>query len=151
MQQEKDTYFVAVKVFLMDEADRLLIIRDIYDDGWDIPGGRLRKVDFNIALEEVVNRKIEEELGKQVKYNLGKPVVFMRHEREELLSSGEKEKRRIFAVGYQAKYLDGEIQLGNYLKDYKWVDLKTFVPENYLVGGWLKGVKEFQAKFLEKT
>lgn len=145
--QEKDTYFIAVKVFLVDDADRLLIIKDIFDDGWDIPGGRLRKIDFDMVLEEVVKRKMEEELGSQVKYDLGKPIVFIRHERQEILPSGEKEQRRIFAIGYQAKYLSGEIKLGEYLKDYKWVALDTFAPEDYLIGGWLKGVKEFQAKF----
>lgn len=143
MSTEKDLYFVAVKVFLEDGKGNLLLIKDIYDDGWDIPGGRLRPVDFDTALEDVVKRKMAEELGGQVKYKLGEPVVFMRHEREEVLPSGEKEKRRIFSVGYRAEYLGGEIQLGGYLKEYKWVPLDTFVPEDYLVGGWLKGVQDY--------
>lgn len=140
---EKDLYFVAVKVFLVDSQGRLLIIKDIYDDGWDLPGGRLRPMDFDAPLENVVQRKMNEEVGGSVQYKLGKPVVFFRHERDEVLASGNKEKRRIFAVGYEAEYLGGEIQLGDYLKDYKWVALDSFVPEDYLVGGWLKGVKEY--------
>lgn len=146
-QQEKDTYFVAVKVFLVDDTNRLLIIKDIYDDGWDMPGGRLRKMDFDAPLEEVVKRKIQEELGGEVTYKLGQPTIFMRHERDEVYPSGEKERKRIFAVGYQTKYLGGEIRLADYLKDFKWVELESLVPEDYLVGGWLKGVKEFQYKF----
>ena len=146
MTSEKDTYFVAVKVFLVDDADRLLIIKDIYDDGWDIPGGRLRNVDFNAELSEVVNRKIKEELGSSIQYKLEDPVVFFRHERNELLASGKREKRRIFAIGYHTKYLGGDIQLGEYLKEYKWVPLKTLAPEDYFVGGWLKGVKEYLQK-----
>jgi hypothetical protein len=43
--------------------------------------------------------------------------------------------------------LGGGIKLGEYLKEYRWVDLATFVPEDYFVGGWLKGVKEFQDTF----
>ena len=140
---EKDLYFVAVKVFLLDSHGRLLIIKDIYDDGWDLPGGRLRPVDFDAPLEEVVQRKMNEEVGDKVKYKLGKPVVFFRHERDEVLASGNKEKRRIFAVGYEAEYLGGEIQLGDCLKDYKWVVIKDFKPEDYFIGGWLKGVQEY--------
>jgi ADP-ribose pyrophosphatase YjhB (NUDIX family) len=144
-QQKKDHYFVAVKIFLVDSSDRLLIIRDIYDDGWDIPGGRLREIDFDVPLEEVVERKIREELGEQVRYELWEQTVLMRHERLEG-SSGEKRKERIFAVGYRAKFLGGTITLGEIFKEYKWVDLNTFVPEKYFVGGWLRGVKEFQAR-----
>ena len=54
-----------------------------------------------------------------MRYELSEPLVFMRPERDELLASGEKVPRRIFAVGYQAKYIDGEIALGKiseYLK-----------------------------------
>lgn len=147
MQQEKDTYFVAVKVFLVDDNDQLLIIKDIYDDGWDIPGGRLRIMDFDTPLEEVVERKMREEVGEDVQFDLGEPVVFIRHERFERASN---DRRRIFAVGYQAKYLGGDIALGAYLREYKWVPLKDFVPEDYFVGGWLKGVKEFQEKLLKR-
>jgi len=143
----KDLYCLAVKVLLVDDQDRLLIIKDIYDDGWDIPGGRLRPMDFNVSFEDVVTRKMKEELGDLVKYQLGEPVVYFRHEREEVLPSGENESIRIFAIGYQAKYVGGEINLGEYLKEYKWVPLATFVPEEYLVGGWLNGVKEFQEKY----
>jgi len=145
-QNQKDTYFVAVKVFLMNEKGELLIIKDVYDDGWDIPGGRLRNMDFDIALEDVVKRKIEEEIGKNVDYKLGEPIVFFRHERDEVLPSGEKSRKRIFAVGYEAKYLGGEIELVESFKEYKWVDPATFVPEDYFVGGWLKGVKEYLEK-----
>lgn len=143
----KDLYFVAVKVFLQDGAGRLLITKDIFGTDWDIIGGRLRENDFETPLEEVVKRKMAEELGEDVRYELGEQVLFMRHERDEILQSGEKEKRRIFAVGYKAKYLGGEIRLGKHHEKYEWVDLGTFIPEDYFTGGWLKGVKEFQAMF----
>lgn len=144
---DKDTYFVAVKAFLLDGDGNLLITKDVFNDGWDIPGGRLRGQDFNTSLEDVVERKIREELGNNVEYKLEQPVVFMRHEREEIYPSGEKGIRRIFAVGYEARYLGGEITLGKSHEKYEWVSLKDFVPENYFVGGWLKGVKEFQSKY----
>lgn len=125
-----------------------MIIRDIYDDGWDIPGGRLRKMDFNVPLERVVKRKVIEELGKNIRFKLGRPVVFMRHERMELLSDTKRQKKRIFAIGYQAKYLSGKIKLGSYVKKYKWINPQTFKATKYFKGGWLKGITEYQ-KFLQ--
>jgi len=146
MGNDKDTYFVAVKVFLLDSEERFLITKDIFGS-WDIPGGRLREQDFNIPLEGVAERKIKEELGEAVEYKFGKPVIFMRHEREEVLSSEKKEKRRIFAVGYTASYKGGTIKLGKNHEKFEWVSVKDFKPEGYFTGGWLKGVKDFQAGY----
>jgi len=140
-----DSYFIVVKAFLVDAEGRLLITKDRFGY-WDIPGGRLREGDFNLPLEKVLDRKLKEELGDAVNYELGEPVVFMRHEREEILPDGSKDMRRIFAIGYQAQYLEGNIQLGASHKKFEWVPLDTFVPEDYFKGGWLKGVKEFQEK-----
>jgi ADP-ribose pyrophosphatase YjhB (NUDIX family) len=137
----KDQYFVTVKVFLVNDG-KLLITKDRFDC-WDIPGGRLRPEDFDVELENVVTRKMIEELGDNVKYELGQPVIFMRHERDEILPSGEKEKKRIFAVGYEAKYLGGEIILGPSHEKYEWVDIDNFEPDKYFVGGWLKGVSDY--------
>lgn len=104
-------------------------------------------MDFDTDLKDVVKRKMQEELGDGFQYELGEVVLFMRHERDEILLSGEKDKRRIFAIGYKGKYLEGDIKLGKNHEKYKWVDLKSFVPEDYFEGGWLKGVKEFQSNF----
>ncbi len=145
MNSSKDTYFVAVKVFLEDSKGNLLITKDRFGD-WDIPGGRLRENDFATPLEEIVARKMVEELGFDVKYTLGKPTVFMRHERDEILASGEKQKKRIFAVGYSAVYAEGDVVLGKNHEKFEWVPLATFKPADYFTGGWLKGVEEYISK-----
>ncbi len=145
MDLEKDTYFVAVKIFLEDNNGNFLIIKDKFGD-WDIPGGRLRPNDFETPLDEIVKRKIKEELGEKINYILHEPLVYMRHERNEILEDGKKSKRRIFAIGYQANYLEGTIILGKNHEKYEWVNINTFKPENYFTGGWLNGVKEYQLK-----
>ena len=145
MEHNKDLYFVAVKIFLEDEKGNLLILKDKFG-GWDIPGGRLRENDFATPLEQVVQRKMKEELGDDVEYSLGAPAVFMRHERDEILPSGEKDKRRIFALGYEARYSGGEIKLGESHERYEWVPLTNFQPQDYFTGGWLKGVEEYLTK-----
>ncbi|MEK7615633.1 MAG: NUDIX hydrolase [Patescibacteria group bacterium] len=144
MPDPKDLYYIAVKLFLVDgppggEASKLFIFKDKFGD-WDLPGGRIRKDEFDTPLEEVIKRKILEELGDDVRYEIGKPVVFFRHERIEN-SSGQSV--RIFAVGYEAKFLGGKIKLSELHTQSEWVDIATFKPEDYFTGGWLKGVKEY--------
>lgn len=145
MEQSKDLFFVAVKVFLEDGNGNLLITKDRFGD-WDIPGGRLREGDFEVPLEQIAERKMKEELGESVQYRLEDPIVMMRHERDEILATGEREKRRIFAIGYRAQYLGGDIDLGTNHEKFEWVSIATFEPEKYFTGGWLRGIKEYQQK-----
>ena len=133
----KDLYFVAVKVFLRRGIE-LLILKDYFGD-WDLPGGRIRPDEFNTALFKIVQRKMREELGVKVRYKLGQPAVFMRHER---LENG-KIPVRIFALGYEAKYLGGKIKLSPRHPRMQWIPLKNFKPGKYFRGGWLKGVVEY--------
>ena len=117
-----------------------MILKDSFGV-WDLPGGRMKPNEFGTPLEQIVKRKMREELGAAVKYTLREPVVLMRHER---LENG-KIPVRIFAVGYEAKYVSGKIKLSPRHPRMEWVSLKTFKPEKYFRGGWLRGVKEYIA------
>lgn len=139
--RDKDLYHVAVKLLLRD-GDKLLITHDIFK-AWDLPGGRIKKDEFDRPLEAVIARKMDEELGGEVRYELGKPTVFFRVERVE---HNTGETVRIFAIGYEAKYLDGDIKLGEHHDQMEWVDVHTFKPEDYFTGGWLTGVQEYLGK-----
>jgi len=141
----KDLYFVAVKLFLEDDYGNLLIIKDRFNC-WDLPGGRIKQDEFNKPLDKIIKRKIREELGAKVRYQLGQPKVFMRHQRNEILPDGKKKRVRIFAIGYQARYLQGDIILGKNHQKFEFVNLKKFKPEKYFKGGWLKGVVEYLTK-----
>jgi hypothetical protein len=138
----KDTYFVAVKALLRDKK-QLLITHDIFGQ-WDIPGGRLRPDDFDVPLEAVLERKLREELGNEAHYDLGGPRVFFRHERSEQALDGQRV--RIFALGYDAQYGGGSIVLGKHHDRYLWVDAATFPADEYFVGGWLAGIREYQMR-----
>lgn len=136
---QKDTYFVAVKVFL-EKDGKFLVFKDNFND-WDLPGGRIKKEEFEAPLEEVVRRKMSQELGDKIEYALGKPMLFMRHERVE--HSPGNPTVRIFAVGYPATLVKGDISLSPRHVEMMWADPKTFKPEDYFTGGWLKGVQEY--------
>lgn len=141
MTSDKDTYFVAVKIFL-EKDGKFLVLKDNFGD-WDLPGGRIKPDEFETLLEDIVARKMCEELGEQVRYALGKPLVFMRHERIEKTEGNPTV--RIFALGYEAQLTDGEVVLSERHTDMLWADPKTFEAEKYFTGGWLKGVQEYQA------
>jgi len=136
---QKDTYFVAVKVFLEKEG-KFLIAKDNFGV-WDLPGGRIKKDEFETPLEDIIKRKMLEEIGGDVVYSLGKPIVFMRHERVEHAPGNPTV--RIFAVGFQVELLSGEIKTSERHTEILWVDPKTFKPDDYFEGGWLKGVKDY--------
>jgi 8-oxo-dGTP pyrophosphatase MutT (NUDIX family) len=139
---EKDLYFVAVKLFLRI-GDKLLITHDIFGS-WDLPGGRIRKDEFDKPLESVIKRKVIEELGPTVRYQLGDPEVFFRVERQEHGLDGQLV--RIFAIGYDAKFEGGDVGLGDHHDKMEWVNVNSLKPEDYFTGGWLIGVKEYLAK-----
>jgi len=136
---QKDTYFVAVKVFL-ERGGKLLILKDNFGD-WDLPGGRIKKDEFDKPLEEIIKRKMSEELGNKIQYSIGKPVVFMRHQRIEQI--GGSPLVRIFAIGYEGRLESGEIKTSERHPEILWVDPSNFNPDDYFKGGWLKGVKEY--------
>lgn len=136
---QRDMYFVAVKVFL-EKDGKLLIFKDNFND-WDLPGGRIKPEEFEKPLEEIIKRKMSQELGNDIEYIVGKPLLFMRHERVE--NAPGNPTVRIFAIGYPANLLKGEIKLSPRHVEMRWVDPKTFKPEECFTGGWLKGVQEY--------
>lgn len=137
---QKETYFVAVKVFLEKEG-KLLIVKDNFGD-WDLPGGRIKKDEFYTPLDQVVKRKMSEELGSAIVYTVeDKPSIFMRHERVEMAPGSPTV--RIFALGFIARLETGEIHLSPRHVEAKWIDPKTFDSATYFTGGWLSGVNEY--------
>lgn len=139
---QKETYFVAMKVFL-EKDNTLFIFKDTFGD-WDLPGGRVKKNEFETPLKDVIKRKMLEEVGDALVYELNeKPEVLMRHERIE--ASPGNPTVRIFGIGYRATWKGGEPKLGDHHVQMEWVDISTFKPEEYFIGGWLKGVQEYLA------
>ena len=143
--QQKDIYFVAVKLLLKKDG-KLLIMKDNFGD-WDLPGGRVRADEFEVPLENILRRKIKEELGTSAEISVGKmPVVFMRHQRVE--QSPGNPIVRIFALAYEGEWEAGDITLSPRHTEMLWVDPKTFKAEDYFTGGWLQGVKEYLGRQL---
>lgn len=137
----KDVYFVAAKALIRD-GEKLLVTHDVFGD-WDIPGGRIKKDEFEKPFEAVLDRKIREELGDDIQYEVGEPKVFFKVERVE---AGIDTKVRIFAVGYEVTYLRGAITLGDHHDEYRWVNVNEFNPDELFTGGWAKGLREYLSR-----
>ena len=131
---------MAVKVFLEHDG-RLLILKDSFGQ-WDLPGGRIKRNEFDTPLIEVLKRKLGEELGPDITYSVRpSPEIFMRHRRQEKVD-GEDEAR-IFALGFLGLLKTGTIQLSPAHVELKWVHPESFDPQKYFTGGWLNGVQQY--------
>ena len=132
--EKKDEYLVAIKVLLRD-GDKLLVTHDVFGQR-DIPGGRIRKDQFDTSNEDILDLKIREEIGYKAIYELGSIKATFRVEREEAGRDGKVV--RIFGVGYEAQYLGGDIEIGTYHDKYEWIDLKTVDLDDYKTeSGWV--------------
>lgn len=132
---------------LVRNGDKLLITHDIFG-AWDIPGGRIKKDEFEKPLEQVLERKLREELGDDVVYEIGDSKVFFRVER---LEQGIDTTARIFGIGYEVRYISGEISLGEHHDELRWVDVATFQPEELFGSGWEVGLKQYLEDVRQQT
>jgi 8-oxo-dGTP pyrophosphatase MutT (NUDIX family) len=144
---QKDPYFVAVKLFLEREG-KFFIFKDKFGD-WDLPGGRIKKHEFETPFGAIIQRKMNEEVGEGVHYDVDeRPLVLMRHERVE--ASPGNPTVHILGIGYRAQWKSGEPQLSEAHTEMRWVDLATYQPEEHFTGGWLRGVQEYLALVRQK-
>jgi ADP-ribose pyrophosphatase YjhB (NUDIX family) len=144
----KAVYFVAVKVFLRD-GDKLLLIHDLWGN-WELPGGRIKLNEFQQPLVTTVKRKISEELGDKINYSTPSPTgTFIQVSRDENIGDNVQ-KVQIFAIGFEADYLGGEIDTGDHHDQFKWVDVKTFDPLKLQDNDWMRGVKDYLDKIREE-
>lgn len=138
-----DLFQVTQKLLIVNDQNQLLILKAAIHGLYDVPGGRLDMQEFTAPLLECLDREVREELGSEVRLKINyKPIGLGR----ELLFDKilqQDHYRRIFIIGYEAKYLGGEIKLSNEHESYKWVDVKTFDPSGKFRPGHGAIVREF--------
>lgn len=137
----KDVYFIAVKALIRD-GKKLLITHDIFNS-WDIPGGRIKKDEFQKPPTDVLKRKLNEELGNDIEYEIGDIVTTFSVERNE---AGIDTAARIFAVGYEVNLISGNISLGKNHDHYEWVNVNDYNPNSNFKDGWEKGLESYLFK-----
>ncbi|MFA5013718.1 MAG: NUDIX hydrolase [Candidatus Paceibacterota bacterium] len=110
------TYNVAMKI-LLKKGNKVLLLKYFSDGLTDLPGGRIDNNEYDLPIEKIIKREVQEELGKNLKYKLGKPAFQFRR-------YFKKTGHRIFITVYEAKYISGNIKLSREHNDYEWVDPK---------------------------
>ncbi len=135
---DKGLFYVAVKVMLRD-GNRILLLHDIFGD-WDLPGGRILPDEFGGDLENVIERKMNEELGNDVTYDVEGIETYFQVTRTE---HDTGKTSHIFAIGFSACYLSGSIMLGDHHDEYRWVDIHDLTPSDYFKHGWEVGITKY--------
>lgn len=135
-----DTYHVAMKAFVRKD-DKVLILMEADDVGKaDLPGGRIAIGEFDVPLDDILAREIEEELGADVRYRNNGPVAIFRHRRPEITALGKPEVR-VLMIGFELEYLGGEIKLSEEHTAYQWVPLAE--APSVLPGGQQEGMRKY--------
>lgn len=133
-----ENYHVALKSFIRN-GDDILILHESHSDKHDLPGGRIGVGEFEMPLEEILRREIDEELGQNFKYKNNGPVAFFRHRRPENTIEGKPEVR-VFMIGFELEYLGGDIILSHEHDSWQWVPLAEAIK--MLPGGQQNGIEK---------
>jgi ADP-ribose pyrophosphatase YjhB (NUDIX family) len=93
---------VAVSVFVVDELDRVLLIRRTDNGLWAIPGGAQEVGEY---LKETAVRETREESGIQVEVT---GVIGLYSNPNHVMAYTDGEVRQQFSICFRASYLSGE-------------------------------------------
>ncbi len=126
--------YIAVKA-LIKKDNKFLILKNIDNNQWETPGGRLED---NEDLIEGLNREVKEETGLEIK------VLFPFHTH----SANLDKDNPIIGITYLCEYVSGEIALDkNEHSAYKWLTLeeikklKNSLGIQYEIGSYEKILK----------
>lgn len=134
-------FHVGLKAFIY-HLDKILIVRSnprgVYaSTSWGLPGGKINSHEKEAPFEATLTREIEEELGPAFKASIGHPFCAWKYIRPN--------KPPILLLGFECKYLSGDIALSEEFDTHAWLDREsvqdyTFLPghEAAIASSWKK-------------
>ena len=146
IKKEHDSYHTSLKLILKNNAGKILILKDkeggTFDGLYDLPGGRIDTDEFKTPFPEIIQRETQEEIGNvNIKLNPTPQAIG----RGSYYSKSSQKEIRILYVFFEARYIDGAINISDEHEDYKWIDLAKESPKNYFVSGILEGIEMYLA------
>lgn len=108
---------VAVTVFVVDEADRVLLIRRTDNGLWAIPGGAQ---DFGEYISETAVRETREESGVEVEVT---GIVGLYTNPNHVMAYSDGEVRQQFSICFRARYISGQPTPSDESSAVRWVPL----------------------------
>lgn len=106
---------VAVTVFVLDDQDRVLLIRRTDNDLWALPGGGQ---DFGEYIAETAVRETQEEAGIDVEVV---DVVGIYTNPNHVVEYSDGEVRQQFSICFRARYIAGEPRPSDESAEVRWV------------------------------
>ena len=106
---------VAVTVFVLDDQDRVLLIRRTDNGLWAIPGGAQ---DFGEYIAETAVRETREESGIDIKVT---GIVGIYTNPNHVMAYSDGEVRQQFSICFRARYLSGEPTSSDESSEVRWV------------------------------
>ena len=123
--------FVGQKAFI-DKDGEILVLTDP-QLGVDLPGGKIKEGEINLT--EALKREVKEETGLEIK--IRQPFTTWMIE----FPPDHRNQGKVFLVGYECKYISGEVTLSDEHTEHKWVNKENFqgLPKD----GHFKAVKKY--------
>ena len=106
---------VAVTVFVLDDQDRVLLIRRTDNGLWAIPGGAQ---DFGEYIAETAVRETREESGIDIEVT---GIVGIYTNPSHVMAYSDGEVRQQFSICFRARYLSGEPTPSDESSEVRWV------------------------------
>ncbi len=106
---------VAVTVFVLDDQDRVLLIRRTDNGLWAIPGGAQ---DFGEYIAETAVRETKEESGIDVEVT---GIVGLYTDPKHVMAYSDGEVRQQFSICFRARFVGGEPTPSSESSEVRWV------------------------------
>lgn len=130
---------VAVKIFILNESNNLLVVRQSELEDYEVPGGR---IDLGESIEDAMKRELFEELNIEIKnFNYKIENNF------QAMNPNEKIQHLYFIVSLKLNKEDVEkISTSNEVTEMVWIDSGNY--QNYK---YKKFLEEDIEKFINKV
>lgn len=131
---------ITQKLFLRD-GNLLLVLRDRKSGHGDLPGGRMNEDEFFQDWTESISREISEELGSNIQIEVKPKPIFVHKHR---VNEGN---HPCIILAYDAKRIEGKVELSDEHDYMEWVDIKSFDPKKLFSEYMLEAVQLYLKQY----
>lgn len=138
-------YHVSLKIVLKNKKGQILILKmppkSSMAGYFDLPGGRIRELEWRRPFAQIIRREIREEVGREARYKLREvPVAISRHF---YFSKKYNREQHLFWVFLEATYEGGKIRVSSEHYGYLWADINKRNLKKYFIRGPLEGMQNY--------